>query len=164
MIGRVVKPILLPMIVVIIILFSNYLLTKDTFTFVKPKIEQEYSEYIKVREDNDELSLYELYNKFPEIPVYKLISIDIITTSPFSLELTISSTVSKYYSSIEFNNTDKELLMKNVSDEIEKLNRKNSEIRNLFFISIFIGLLLISLIISYFFNVHLKDKKSKLKN
>lgn len=145
LIRSIIRPVLFPMIVVLIILFSNYLIKKDTFTFIKPKIQREYSDYLKVRDANTDLSLAELYNKFPEIPVYKLISIDIITTHPFSLQSTIPNTVSKYYSRTEKDDKDKETLINDVSNEINRLNKKDAELRNLMFTILFISLFSISL-------------------
>ena len=149
---KIIKPVLFPMIIVLIILLSNYFITKDTFSFIKPKIEKEYSHYLKVRDSNTDLPLPELYSKFPEVPVSKLISIDIITTSPLSLQSEISYYVSSYCSTIK----DKELLIADVSNELKKLSNQDSKIRTLFFTLLFISLLSISLLISYFINVYIK--------
>ena len=155
---NVIKLSIIPIFLILVTINTSSLINADMFNSIQPKIKQEYSDYLSYKNSSSFDSIYDLYNSYTKIPVYKLMAIDIFLENPCRPDHFIKEKIDDYYNNQSYTESDRKKLSNEVSTEINKLKEENNKIRKkqIFFIT-FISVLL-SVIISCLLESFVKKK------
>lgn len=126
---------IMPIIFMVISANTGCLADKTCFSSIRPKIKQEYCDYLNIKEKKEYKDLYCLYNNYPQVPIYKLMAIDIFWENPYLADKDVNDYIDEkintYYSSSIFSGINhKNQLSVKVYEEINKLKYENNKIRN----------------------------------